>query len=86
MINEPITDWKKWKDKCVICHSKIDVNIEQHVKLIDMKGKKEISHCIYHLNCWHNRFSVTQESMNKMADEWLNKIANMAGGKKVVEF
>jgi ssRNA-specific RNase YbeY (16S rRNA maturation enzyme) len=86
MINEPITDWKNWKDKCIICYNKIDTNKEQYVKLIDMKGKKEMSHCIYHLNCWQNRFSVTSENMNKLANEWLSKITDLSGGKQVVEF
>lgn len=85
MINEPITDWKKWKDKCVICRRKIDTHKEKYVKLIDMDKRKEVSYCIYHLNCWQNRFSITKESISKMANEWFNKIADLSGGNKVVQ-
>jgi len=84
-INIPINDWKRWKGVCVICHSKIDTNKERYVKLQDYEGKKFISECFYHLNCWQNRFSVTQETINKMADRWLGKITHIAQGGKVIE-
>jgi hypothetical protein len=79
-INQPINDYKKYKGICVICHTKINVNKEKYVKLTDYDGKKYVSECIYHLNCWLNRFSVTQDSMNKMANQWLDKISTMMGG------
>ena len=84
-INVPVVDWKKWKGKCVICHNEINLDKENYIKLIDMKGKKQISYCLYHPNCWQNRFAVTSEMMNKMANQWLNKIADIAGGNKVIE-
>lgn len=86
MINEPITDWKKWKYKCIICHKDINVNKEKYVKLIDMEGRKEISYVIYHLNCWQNRFTVTQEVIQKTANDWMSKISNSLGGKQTIEF
>lgn len=86
MINEPITDWKSWKGKCIICQNKIDVNKSDYIKLTDMKGKKEVSYVIYHLDCWRNRFAVTSDTITKMANEWLGKITELSGGNQVVEF
>lgn len=85
MINEPILDWEKWKGVCVICHRNINVNKEKYVKLIDMEGKKELSYVIYHLDCWQNRFSVTQENIQKMANQWLGKIADLSNDNKVID-
>lgn len=90
MINEPLkTDWKKWVKKCIICHKDIDFNKKKYVKLTDFEGRKEISYCFYHLECWLNRFQVTQMQMNKMANEWMNKLTNsindLTGGEKVIK-
>ena len=78
-------EWEKWKDKCVICHLKIDKNKEKYVNLRDYTGKKFVSECFYHINCWQNRFTITQEVINKQANDWLEKISNFNGGKKVMQ-
>ena len=85
MINEPISDWKKWQGKCVICSKEIDKKKERYVNLRDFNKGKFESECFYHLDCWKNRFSLTQETINKMADKWLDKITNIAQGNKVIE-
>ena len=77
MINEPLkNDWKKWTNKCVICHKEIKFNKEKYVRLTDFDGKKEVSYCHYHLNCWLNRFQITQMQMNNMANMWMDKLTN----------
>jgi hypothetical protein len=59
--------------ECVICNKKIK-NKERYVNLRYFnKGKLE-SECFYHLDCWKNRFIITQEKMNQQANEWMNKL------------
>ena len=50
-----------------------------------MNKQKVISYCIYHYNCWQNRFAVTQMNMSKFADKWMNQITSMTKGDKVIE-
>lgn len=63
--------------KCVICLKKIDFGRDKYVKLIDYQGKKSISHCFYHLDCWQNRFVITQEKIQEQANKWFNQLSAM---------
>lgn len=73
-------DWKQWEKQCVICHKEIDKKKEKYVELKDWDKGKFVSHCFYHLDCWKNRFSITQEVIQKQANEWLDKISNLSNG------
>ena len=59
------------RKKCVICDRKINFNSDKYVKLTDFTGKKQIAHCFYHLDCWMNRFTITQEKIQNQADKWM---------------
>jgi hypothetical protein len=77
MINEPITDWKELRGKCVICSKEINKKKENYVNLRDFNKGKFESECFYHLKCWQNRFQITQEKIHKSAEDWMNKISNL---------
>lgn len=59
--------------KCVICDKKINKN-ERYVNLRDFNKGKFESECFYHLNCWKNRFAITQEKIQKQADDWMKQL------------
>ena len=59
--------------ECVICNKKIG-KMERYVNLKDFNKGKQESQCFYHLDCWKNRFLITQEKMNQQANEWMNKL------------
>jgi hypothetical protein len=70
-----------YKNSCIICEEKINFDKEKFVRLTDYKGKKQTGECFYHLDCWKNRFQITQEKMEKDADRWIGMIKDM--NKKV---
>lgn len=74
-----------YKTHCVICEDKIDFKKETFVRLTDFTGKKRTGECFYHLECWRNRFTITSEKIQRDANEWMNKISELAGGKRVIE-
>jgi len=59
------------KNNCVICEKKIDKSKEKYVNLRDYNGKKFESECFYHIDCWKNRFVITQEKIQGQADKWM---------------
>jgi hypothetical protein len=61
-------------NNCVICENKIDLSKDIYVNLRDYKGKKLVSECFYHLDCWKNRFVITQEKIQEQANEWMKMI------------
>ena len=75
-------DSKKFKDKCVICEEKIDKNNEKYTNLRDYHGKKFVSECFYHLECWKNRFTITQEKIQRDAGKWLDKLGTILNRNK----
>ena len=63
------------KEKCVICHEKINFNKDKYVKLTDYNGKKKENQCYYHLVCWKDRMRIAQEkAMQEFVAPLLNKI------------
>lgn len=81
--------YNKGKMQCVICNKQIGKR-ERYVNLRDYnKGKLE-SECFYHLDCWKERFSITQEKIQQQANEWMKQLGVIAknvikqGGEKDV--
>lgn len=73
-----------YKDKnkqCVICWLNIDFNKDQYVKMTDFKGKKELDYCFYHISCWVNKNTIVEGNINKVANEWMDKITKSLGGE-----
>lgn len=69
-----------YKEDCVICDKKINKAKDKYVNLRDYHGNKFESECFYHLDCWKNRFVITQEKIQKQADMWMKGIKNMTKG------
>ena len=59
---------------CVICDKKINEKKDRWVNLRDINKGKFESECFYHLDCWKNRFVITQEKIQEQANEWMNKL------------
>ena len=62
------------KKICLICTKKINEKKDRWTNLRDFNKGKFESECFYHLNCWKNRFVITQEKIQEQANEWMNKL------------
>ena len=62
------------KKICLICKKKIIETKDKWVNLRDYNRGRFESECFYHLDCWKNRFVITQEKIQQQANEWMNKI------------
>lgn len=60
--------------KCIICDKKINEKKDKWVNLRDFNKGKFESECFYHINCWKNRFVITQEKIQKQADDWIKQL------------
>ncbi len=65
------------KTQCVICWKKIDFNKDKYVRMTDFTGRKQDGEVFHHLDCWMNKFKITQEKINEQANEWMDKIKNL---------
>jgi hypothetical protein len=65
-------------NNCVICDNKINRAKDRYVNLRDYNLGKFESECFYHLDCWKNRFVITQEKIQQQADEWMKGIRGVA--------
>lgn len=45
--------------KCVICNEKIIEAKEKWVRLTDFHKKKQVGEVFYHLECWRDRFVIS---------------------------
>ena len=63
---------------CVICKSMIKEEIEQWVRLTDFNGKIQNGEVYYHLECWRERFQITNsERKKKMYSQVMKSIKNI---------
>jgi len=70
------------KKICLICEKKINEKKDKYVNLRDYNKGKFESECFYHLDCWKNRFSITQEKMQQQAVEWMSNIGIVVNNLK----
>lgn len=49
------------KKQCVICHKQINTKTDRYVKLLDFNGKIQEAECVYHLDCWKDRFEIARK-------------------------
>lgn len=55
------------KDKkiCIICKQKIIEKKERWVRLTDFNKGQEVGHQYYHLECWRDRFKISNSARKK---------------------
>ena len=76
---------------CVICKEKILEKIERWVRLTDFNKGKKVGEVFYHLNCWKDRFRISnterKQRMYKQAQQSIGKILKIINPNptKVVE-
>ena len=70
------------KKICLICEKKINEKKDKWVNLKDYNKGKFESECFYHLDCWKNRFVITQEKIQAQANEWMNKVGVVVNNLK----
>lgn len=63
---------------CVICEKQINEKKDRWVNLRDFNKGKFESECFYHLDCWKNRFVITQEKIQAQADKWMKELGVIA--------
>lgn len=51
--------------ECVICKQKISTDKEKYVRLTDFNGKIQTGEVFYHLECWRERFMITNSARKK---------------------
>jgi len=63
---------------CVICKEKIIEEKERYVKLTDFDCGEEVGEAFYHLECWRERFKITNsERKKKMYSDTIKLIKNI---------
>ena len=61
--------------KCVICKEKIIEKKERWVRLTDFNRGKEVGEAFYHLECWRDRFNISNSARKqKMYNQAQNAI------------
>lgn len=69
---------------CVICKEKILEETERWVRLTDFYGNIQGGEVYYHLECWRERFKITnserKQKMYKQVTDTLQNIINPKGG------
>ncbi len=70
--------------QCVICKKKIIDEKEKWVRLTDYHKKRQTGETFYHLECWRDRFKVSnslrKQEMYKQAQDAMGKIGNLFNG------
>jgi len=68
---------------CIICKQKIIEKKEKWVRLTDFNKGQEVGQQYYHLECWTDRFRISnserKKKMYKQAQESLGSILNSLG-------
>lgn len=65
--------------KCVICGEKIEHDIEEWVRLTDFSGNVQTGETYYHLECWRERFQITNSARKqKMYSQGMKAIQQIA--------
>jgi hypothetical protein len=68
------------KKQCVICYKQINTKIERYVKLLDFNGKKQEAECVYHLDCWKDRFNIQRKkAMKEYLKPMMEQMTKIAG-------
>jgi len=74
--------------KCVICKEDIIEKKERWVRLTDFDKKKEGTSIYYHLECWRERFQITNSERKKkmyaQAMKSIKSITDNLGSERVV--
>ncbi len=69
--------------QCVICNEEILEDREKWVILVDIDYGEKVGETYYHLQCWKERFQITnserKKRMYKQMGETINKIKNNFG-------
>ncbi len=80
------------KKICVICTQKIIENKERWVRLTDFNKKEQVGETFYHLECWRDRFRISnaerKQKMYKDTSKAIGKILqhiNIPQQKKVFD-
>ncbi len=67
--------------ECLICNEKIIETKEKWVRLTDFYKKQQTREVFYHLECWRDRFnisnSIRKQKMYKQAQEAMGNIGNL---------
>lgn len=64
--------------KCIICKQKIIEKKERWVRLTDFNRGQEVGHQYYHLECWRDRFNISNsERKKKMYAQAQKSIGNI---------
>ncbi len=67
--------------QCVICKEKIIDTKERWVRLTDFNKKEQVGETFYHLECWRDRFRISnsqrKQKMYAQAQEAIGKIGNI---------
>lgn len=66
---------------CVICKEKIIETKEKWIRLTDFNKKQQTGEVFYHLECWRDRFnisnSIRKQKMYKQAQEAMGNIGSL---------
>lgn len=65
---------KKPIKQCVICKQDIMEDSEKWVKLIDYSGKIQTGEVYFHLECWQERFKITNSERKKQMYSSVTKV------------
>ncbi len=67
--------------QCIICKEKIIEKKERWVRLTDFNRGAEIGNTYYHLECWRDRFRISNsERKQKMYKQTQKAIGKIVGG------
>lgn len=68
------------KKQCVICHKQINTKTDRYVKLLDFNGKIQEAECVYHLDCWKDRFNIQRKkAMEEFMKPMMEQMLKAAG-------
>lgn len=65
------------KKICIICKEKIIEKKERWVRLTDFNKGREVGHQYYHLECWRDRFRISNSKRKK---KMYAQVRNSLGG------